>query len=149
MMLTGWMFLVLTGTSLAESLAREDYLNDCAECHDAEGKAADAAKRMLRGGRSADLTFSKANEGQFPRQQVHDAIDGRYRVAAQFLRGRCRNGQCSIGLTRRSRIPRWKRRNSGRKRTPAMVLSGIQGQHLRDPRWLAPGRKGGLSLISA
>jgi hypothetical protein len=57
MMLTGWMFLVLTGTSLAQSSAREDYLNDCASsAMTPRAKQLTPRSGMLRGDRSADLT---------------------------------------------------------------------------------------------
>lgn len=63
----------------------KDYLQDCAECHGADGKGARPEKRTVRGYISVDLTqISKRNGGEFPRQKVYEAIDGRYRIAAHF-----------------------------------------------------------------
>jgi mono/diheme cytochrome c family protein len=71
---------------MAQSSAGKDYLQDCAECHGADGKGAGAEKRTARGYVSTDLTqISERNGGEFPRQQVYDAIDGRHRIAAHFL----------------------------------------------------------------
>jgi len=42
--------------------------------------------REVKGYMSVDLTqLSKANGGQFPRQAVYDAIDGRKRFPAHFI----------------------------------------------------------------
>jgi hypothetical protein len=77
--------LWMMGTAPSQPLASNDYLHDCAECHGADGKGAPSEKRTLRGYVSTDLTqLSKLNGGQFPRQKVYDAIDGRNRIAAHF-----------------------------------------------------------------
>jgi len=75
----------VAGQAKAESAAREDYQHDCAECHGADGKGAPPWKRAVPGYMSIDLTqISKRNEGEFPRQKVYDAIDGRSRITAHF-----------------------------------------------------------------
>jgi len=84
-MFAGLMGSVVAGAAMAQSLASNDYLHDCAECHGADGKGAQPEKRMLRGYVSTDLTqISKRNGSRSPRQKVYDAIDGRHRIAAHF-----------------------------------------------------------------
>ena len=74
------------GAAIADSSARKDYLADCAECHGVDGQGAQPEKRTLRGYVSVDLTrISERNGGEFPRQKVFDAIDGRHRIAAHFV----------------------------------------------------------------
>ena len=81
--IAGLMLVALAGTSMAQSSAGKDYLQYCAECHGADGRG--EAKRTVRGYVSVDLTqISKRNGGEFPRQKVYDAIDGRKRIAAHF-----------------------------------------------------------------
>jgi hypothetical protein len=82
----GFTFVLVTGIAMAQSSASKDYLQDCAECHGADGKGAQPEKRTARGYVSVDLTrISKNNGGEFPRVQVYDAINGRNRIAAHFL----------------------------------------------------------------
>jgi len=77
--------LLVATFALAEALPSQDYLHDCAECHGADGRGAQAAKRAVPGYISIDLTqISKRNGGTFPRQKVEDAIDGRSRIKAHF-----------------------------------------------------------------
>lgn len=77
--------LLLCKIALAETSAGKDFARDCAECHGAEGKGAQPDKRAVRGYISTDLTqISKRNGGEFPRQKVYDAIDGRTRIKAHF-----------------------------------------------------------------
>lgn len=84
-LLTGLVSVSCASAALADSSGKKDYLQDCAECHGADGKGAQPKKRMLRGYVSVDLTtISKRNGGEFPRQKVYDAIDGRNRIAAHF-----------------------------------------------------------------
>ena len=79
------MFAMMLGSARAQSPASNDYLHDCAECHGADGKGAQASKRAVRGYISVDLTqISRRNGGEFPRDKVRDAIDGRNRIAAHF-----------------------------------------------------------------
>jgi hypothetical protein len=84
-LLASFMMVLVAGTAMAQSSASKDYLQDCAECHGADGKGAQPEKRTARGYVSIDLTrISERNGGEFPRQKVYDAIDGRYRIAAHF-----------------------------------------------------------------
>jgi mono/diheme cytochrome c family protein len=76
---------IVAGTAMAQSSGKEDYARDCAECHGADGKGAQAEKRAVPGYISINLTqISKRNGGEFPRQEVVDAIDGSHRIAAHF-----------------------------------------------------------------
>jgi mono/diheme cytochrome c family protein len=76
---------LMTGNAVAQSAASSDYLHDCAECHGADGKGAQASKRAVPGYISVDLTqISKRNGGEFPRQKVYDAISGHNRIPAHF-----------------------------------------------------------------
>jgi mono/diheme cytochrome c family protein len=84
-LLAGLVSVLLVRAALAEPAAKENYLQDCAECHGADGKGAQPEKRALRGYISVDLTtISRRNGGEFPRQKVYDAIDGHHRIAAHF-----------------------------------------------------------------
>jgi len=75
--------LLRTGSMAADVLGKEDYDANCAECHGIDGKGSVPGKRMVTGYVSVDLTqLSKRNDGQYPRQQIYDAIDGRQRFAA-------------------------------------------------------------------
>jgi cytochrome c len=70
----------------ADTLGKHDYMTDCAGCHAVDGKGRVAEMRQVKGYMSVDLTqLSKANGGQFPRQAVYDAIDGRKRFPAHFI----------------------------------------------------------------
>jgi hypothetical protein len=69
----------------AQSTASQDYQHDCAACHGADGKGSPPWKRAVPGYISIDLTqISARNGGQFPRQKIFDAIDGRSRITAHF-----------------------------------------------------------------
>src|ERR1019366_7483780 len=84
-LLASFMFILVAGTTMAQSSASKDYLQDCAECRGADGKGAQAEKRTVRGYVSTDLTqIGRRNGGEFPRQKVYDAIDGRHRIGAHF-----------------------------------------------------------------
>jgi hypothetical protein len=83
-LLAGLGCLLIASAAMAQSSASKDYLQDCAECHGADGKG-EVEKRNVRGYVSTDLTeISKRNGGEFPSQKVYDAIDGRHRIAAHF-----------------------------------------------------------------
>jgi len=85
LLLAGFMLVLAAGVTTAQSSANKDYLQDCAECHGADARGAQAEKRALRGYVSTDLTqISRRNGGEFPRQKVDDSIDGRNRIAAHF-----------------------------------------------------------------
>jgi mono/diheme cytochrome c family protein len=84
-LLAGLGCLLVASAAMAQSSASKDYLQACAECHGADGKGAQPEKRTDRGYVSTDLTqISERNGGEFPRQKVYDAIDGRHRIAAHF-----------------------------------------------------------------
>ncbi len=72
--------------SQAASSGKQDYLADCAKCHGVDGKGAVPTMRGIRGYVAVDLTeLSRSHDGQFPRQEVYDAIDGRKRFPAHFV----------------------------------------------------------------
>jgi hypothetical protein len=77
----------MVGVSVAGDLAGKDYyLADCARCHGIDGKGNVPGMSTVPGYISVDLTqLSKNNDGEFPRQQVYDAIDGRKRFPAHFV----------------------------------------------------------------
>jgi mono/diheme cytochrome c family protein len=74
---------------LADSSGKQDYMANCARCHGANGKGEGAPQmRTMPGYVTVDLTqLSERNDGQFPRQKVYDAIDGRERFPAHFKGG--------------------------------------------------------------
>jgi hypothetical protein len=64
----------------------QDYLTDCDRCHGVDGKGGILQMGPVSGYMAIDLTqLSKDNAGQFPRQEVFDAIDGRKRFPAHFI----------------------------------------------------------------
>jgi mono/diheme cytochrome c family protein len=74
------------GTASGNPLGKDDYLADCARCHGVDGKGRGQGMSAVPGYISVDLTqLSKKNDGQFPRQEVYDAIDGRKRFPAHFI----------------------------------------------------------------
>jgi mono/diheme cytochrome c family protein len=74
------------GTASGNPLGKDDYLADCARCHGVDGKGRVQGMSAVPGYISVDLTqLSKKNDGQFPRQEVYDAIDGRKRFPAHFI----------------------------------------------------------------
>jgi hypothetical protein len=83
----GLLSIVIIGrSSYADPVGKQDYLADCARCHGVDGKGGVPAMRAVRGYVSVDLTgLAEHNGGQFPRQQVYDAIDGRKRFPAHFI----------------------------------------------------------------
>jgi hypothetical protein len=85
LVITAILFFLVAGQAIAESAASQDYQHDCTECHGADGKGTQSWKRAVPGYISIDLTqISARNGGEFPRQKVYDAIDGRSRIAAHF-----------------------------------------------------------------
>jgi hypothetical protein len=73
-------------TACAEPSGKQHYLTDCAHCHGVDGKGGVPEMRAVQGYITMDLTqLSKSNAGQFPRQEVFDAIDGRKRFPAHFI----------------------------------------------------------------
>ncbi len=92
--LVAFMFVMAAGKAIAQPSGQQDFLRDCAECHGTDGKGAQAEKRAAPGYISVDLTqISKHHGGEFPRQQVYDAIDGSRRIAAHFRGDMPRWGQ--------------------------------------------------------
>jgi mono/diheme cytochrome c family protein len=72
----------------AQSVGRQYYLADCSRCHGVDGTGRVAAMREVPGYRSVDLTqLSKQNGGQFPFQEVRDAIEGSKRFPAHLVGG--------------------------------------------------------------
>ena len=82
------MLAVSVGTASAQSSGKQYYLADCARCHGEDGTGRVAAMREVPGYRSVDITqLSKENGGQFPRQEVIDAIEGSKRFPAHLVGG--------------------------------------------------------------
>lgn len=83
----GLISIVISGRfSYADPVGRNDYLADCARCHGVDGKGGVSQMRAVPGYVTVDLTgLAENNGGQFPRQQVYDAIDGRKRFPAHFI----------------------------------------------------------------
>jgi len=78
--------LIAVASASAHASGKSDYLADCARCHAVDGKGRVPEMREVKGYMSVDLTqLSKANGGQFPRQAVYDAIDGRKRFPLHFV----------------------------------------------------------------
>jgi cytochrome c553 len=78
--------LLAGGNATGEPAGKGDYLADCARCHGVDGKGSVPEMSAVPGYISVDLTqLSKKNDGQFPRQEVYDAIDGRKRFPAHFI----------------------------------------------------------------
>jgi len=64
----------------------QDYRNNCAVCHGPTGKGDGEAVTVLPALKPKDLTqLSKDNHGEFPAQEVYQAIDGRDNIAAHEL----------------------------------------------------------------
>lgn len=84
LMSIGLMFLLLPAPSRAEeqgdAAAKEAYQRYCASCHGVDGKGNGPIANTLKY-LPTDLTqLSKNNGGEFPRQRVNDAIDGKAEV---------------------------------------------------------------------
>lgn len=78
--------LLAARTAHADSPGKKDYLADCARCHGADGKGDVPEMRAVPGYVAVDLTqLSKEHNGQFPREEVYQAIDGRRRLPAHFV----------------------------------------------------------------
>lgn len=74
------------GTASAEPPGEVDYLVDCARCHGVDGKGGVPRMSAVPGYTTIDLTqLREKNNGQFPRQEVYDVIDGRKRFPAHFI----------------------------------------------------------------
>ena len=78
--------VMIGGSAAADLSGKGEYLANCARCHGADGKGGVPGMNAVPGYISVDLTqISKRNDGQFPRQKVYDAIDGRKRFPAHFI----------------------------------------------------------------
>jgi mono/diheme cytochrome c family protein len=74
------------GSAAGEPAGKQDFLGECSGCHGADGKGGVPEMSAVPGYISVDLTqLSNRNGGQFPRQEVYDAIDGRKRFPAHFI----------------------------------------------------------------
>jgi|SRR5579871_6537715 len=78
----------MTGFGFAQttpSSAKKDFVLHCADCHGVDGKGNGPATQVIPGIKPADLTLlSKDHDGQFPRQEVYDVIDGRKRMPNHY-----------------------------------------------------------------
>jgi mono/diheme cytochrome c family protein len=78
--------VIVEGSATGDPLGKDDYLADCARCHGVDGKGRALGMSAVPGYISVDLTqLSRRNYGQFPRQKVYDAIDGRKRFPAHLI----------------------------------------------------------------
>jgi mono/diheme cytochrome c family protein len=81
-----WIAMVGTHAIAQVAPGETEYRNDCAVCHGPTGKGDGEAVTVLPALKPSDLTqLSKKNGGQFPTQEVYQAIDGRDDVAAHHL----------------------------------------------------------------
>jgi mono/diheme cytochrome c family protein len=86
-LVAGWS-LIAVGVSIAGPSGKEDFLQNCARCHGADGKDKVAAMRHAAGYVGVDLTkLSADNGGRFPRQEVYDSIEGSKRFPAHLVGG--------------------------------------------------------------
>jgi len=76
---------VVGGTASADPPGKENYLVDCARCHGVDGKGSVPQMGAVPGYTTVDLTQLRKNNGQFPRQEIYDTIDGRKRFPAHFI----------------------------------------------------------------
>jgi mono/diheme cytochrome c family protein len=64
----------------SQNYGREDFLSYCAACHGVDGKGDGTVAEFLTI-TAADLTqLRKMNAGSFPRERIHNVIDGRAEV---------------------------------------------------------------------
>jgi mono/diheme cytochrome c family protein len=76
-----------TGSQTEETARGEHlYRMHCLNCHGPEGRGDGPMARVLKT-RPPDLTLlTKRHRGEFPREYVHQSIDGRFRVGSHGLR---------------------------------------------------------------
>ena len=78
--------LAASGAIAADTPGKQDFLDNCARCHGADGKGSMPAMRSVPGYKAVDLTaLTKANGEQFPRQEIYDAIEGSKRFPAHLV----------------------------------------------------------------
>lgn len=72
----------VTATEIVDSAGEQNYQRFCAACHGEEGKGDGPVSSALVGG-AIDLTLiAERNGGEFPRDMIRNAIDGRFRIDA-------------------------------------------------------------------
>ena len=78
--------LTMSNAFAADANGKQDFLDNCARCHGANGKGSMPGMRNVPGYKAIDLTtLTKANGGQFPRQEVYNIIDGSKRFQAHLV----------------------------------------------------------------
>ncbi len=78
--------LTMSNAFAADSNGKQDFLDNCARCHGANGKGSMPRMRNVPGYKAIDLTtLTKQNGGQFPGQEVYDIIDGSKRFQAHLV----------------------------------------------------------------
>ncbi len=83
-----WLACGATATLAQTIPGEQDYKNNCAVCHGAIGKGDGEAVAVLPALKPKDLSqLTKNNHGQFPAQEIYQAIDGRDNIAAHELGG--------------------------------------------------------------
>ena len=81
-----WMALGATAVVAQVIPGEQDYRDNCAVCHGPTGKGDGQAVTVLPGLKPKDLTqLTKNNHGEFPAQEIYQAIDGRDNIAAHEL----------------------------------------------------------------
>lgn len=87
------MVLVINSAAVAASkekdkadLGKQEYLNSCAVCHGADGKAQTQAMDILKVAPPNLSQLSKKNGGVFPMARVYETIDGRLDVKSHGTR---------------------------------------------------------------
>lgn len=74
--------LFATATEIVDSAGEQNYQRFCAACHGEEGKGDGPVSSALVGG-ALDLTLiAERHDGEFPRDMIRNAIDGRFAVDA-------------------------------------------------------------------
>ena len=74
--------LFAAATEIVDSAGEQNFQRFCAACHGEEGKGDGPVSSALVGG-ALDLTLiAERNGGEFPRDMIRNAIDGRFRIDA-------------------------------------------------------------------
>ena len=83
-----WVVCAARGAFAQTIPGEQDYKNNCAVCHGPTGKGDGEAVTVLPALKPKDLSqLAKNNHGEFPAQEVYQAIDGRDNIAAHELGG--------------------------------------------------------------
>ena len=81
-----WMALGATAIVAQVIPGEQDYRDNCSVCHGPTGKGDGHAVTVLPALKPKDLTeLTKNNHGEFPAQEIYQAIDGRDNIAAHEL----------------------------------------------------------------